>query len=488
MRGNKLKKFFSKFLIFNLLVIFVAFLIFNHYVVNEMAEYLIEKKEEDIIAQSQIIEREYQQFLRDGILNYEDLTSELDAMERFLNTKIGLATKDGGLFAASLSYSPEKVNKYFTNEDLTLVYDGSIVIKKSNNFIKEDNNFLIIGYPLSFYEKTHFALIMDSSLLEIENTISKIKSVGLYSVLFVGVMIFLINFYTIRRLRDSINKINKGIVKITEGNFEENIDLYRDDALEGLARSYNSMTKDLKKYEEMRKNFFSNLSHDMRTPLTSIMGFVQGIKDGTIKEEDRDKYLDIVLDESKRLIKMTNDVLDLSNIQAGGMKFNMAPFDLNGTILNVLESLEQRIIEKEIDLQLSLQEGMRNAYGDELKIQRVVYNLVDNALKFSSRKGIIILKTSVKEDLIFFEIANFGEIISMEELPLVFTRFAKLDQSRGKEKMGSGLGLSISKEILKGHDQDIYVESSKERGVVFTFSLEQCKKRIDLKGEEDVRN
>ncbi len=488
MRGNKLKKFFSKFLIINLLMIFLAFWLFNQYIVTEMADYLVEKKEEEIISQSQIIEREYQKILSDGILKYEDLTSELDAMEKFSKTKIGFATKSGGLFAASQNYAPEKVSKYFTLEDLNQVYQGKIIIKKSNSFLSEDENFLVVGYPLSFYDKTHFALIMDASLPEIENTISKINSISLYAVIFTGLLVFFINFYSIKRLSDSINKINKGILKITEGNFEETINLYRDDALGDLARSYNSMTRDLKKYEEMRKNFFSNLSHDMRTPLTSIMGFVQGIKDGTIKEEDRNKYLDIVLDESKRLIKMTNDVLDLSNIQTGGMKFNMEAFDLNGTLLNVLESLEQRIIKKEIDLQLSLQEGMPNAYGDELKIQRVVYNLVDNALKFSLEKGRILVRTYTDKDLIFFEITNFGEIITMDELPLVFNRFAKLDQSRGKEKMGSGLGLSITKEILKGHGQDIYVESSEETGVVFTFSLDQCKKNSALKGEENVGN
>ncbi len=483
MRGNKLKRFFSKFLTLNLLIIFLAFWVFNHYIVNEMAEYLIEKKEEDLISQSQIVERKYQKFLSDGVLRYEDLTSELDAMERFLNTKIGFSTRSGGLFAASLNYSPERIEKYFTNEDIANVYEGNIVIKKSKTFSDKGENFLVLGYPLSFYEKTHFALIMDASFPEIEATISKINSISIYAVLFIALVIFLVNFYSIRRLSDSINKINKGINEITKGNYEETINLYKNDALGDLARSYNSMTKDLKKYEEMRKNFVSNLSHDMRTPLTLITGFIQGIKDGTIKEEERDKYLDIVLDESKRLIKMTNDVLDLSNIQAGGMKFNMEPFDLNGTVLNVLESLEQRIIEKEIDLQVSLQEGMFYAYGDELKIQRVVYNLVDNALKFSHQNGTIILKTYTKNELIFFEIINFGEIINMEELPLVFNRFTKLDQSRGKEKMGSGLGLSIAKEILKGHGQDIYVESSQEKGVVFTFSLSQCKKRLILEGE-----
>ena len=486
MRGNKLKRFFSKFLILNLLIIFLAFWVFNHYIVNEMKEYLIEKKEEDLISQSQIIEREYNNFLSDGILEYEDLVAELNAMERLINTKISFTTRSGGVFAASSNYSLEKVNKYFSAADIANVYEGNIVIKKSKDFFDDGDNFLIIGYPLSFYERTHFALVMDASIPDIVATISKINSISFYSVLFVALIIFLVNFYSIKRLNDSINKINKGIKEITKGNYEETISLYKNDALGDLARSYNNMTKDLKKYEEMRKNFVSNLSHDMRTPLTSIMGFVQGIKDGTIKEEEREKYLDIVLDESKRLIKMTNDVLDLSNIQAGGMKFNMNAFDLNGTVLNVLESLEQRIIEKEIDLKLSLQEGMFSAYGDELKIQRVVYNLVENALKFSDPKGTIILKTFTKNELIFFEITNFGEIISMEELPLVFNRFTKLDQSRGKEKTGSGLGLSIAKEILKGHGQDIYVESSKKTGVVFTFSLAKCKKRIAEKGELNV--
>ena len=202
MRGNKLKRFFSKFLTLNLLIIFLAFWVFNHYIVNEMAEYLIEKKEEDLISQSQIVERKYQKFLSDGVLRYEDLTSELDAMERFLNTKIGFSTRSGGLFAASLNYSPERIEKYFTNEDIANVYEGNIVIKKSKTFSDKGENFLVLGYPLSFYEKTHFALIMDASFPEIEATISKINSISIYAVLFIALVIFLVNFYSIRKFND----------------------------------------------------------------------------------------------------------------------------------------------------------------------------------------------------------------------------------------------------------------------------------------------
>lgn len=474
-----MKKFFSKFIIINLIIIFFSFWFFNQYIVNEMTNYLMEKKEETLINQSQLIGREYHKFLNEGILKYEDLVAELNAMERFLDTKIGIVSRSGELFTASSNFEPLKASKYFTEEDLAKVFEGNIIIKKSSPFSKKGNNIMLSAYPLTFYDKTHFALIMDASLPDIENAVKKINSISIIAVLFLTGIFFLVNLIIVKGLQDSIEKINKGIKEITKGNFEETVSLYRDDALGGLARSYNSMTADLKKYEEMRKNFISNLSHDMRTPLTSITGFVQGIKDGTIAEKDRDKYLDIVLDESKRLIKMTNDILDLSNIQAGGMTFNMEKFDLNGTILNVLESLERNILDKEIDLSLNLQEGMPDAWGDELKIQRVVYNLVHNAIKFSHHEGKIIINTYCKNHKIYFSIANFGEIISLDGLPKVFNRFTKLDESRGKEKMGSGLGLSIVKEILKGHDEDIYVESSEKTGVIFTFSL---------KGEEDVRN
>lgn len=474
-----MKKFFSKFIVINLIIIFFSFWFFNQFIVNEMTGYLIEKKEENLISQSQLIEREYYKFLDQGILKYEDLLSELNAMERFLDTRIGIVNRSGELFAASANFDENGMGKHFKEEDLSRVYEGNILIKKNINFSKTSNNFMFLAYPLTFYEKTHFALIMDASLPEIENAVRKVNSISLIAVFLLTSLFFIINLIIVKGLNDSVEEINRGIKEITKGNFEETINLYRDDSLGGLARSYNSMTADLKKYEEMRKNFISNLSHDMRTPLTSIMGFVQGIKDGTIAEEDRNKYLDIVLEESRRLIKMTNDILDLSNIQSGGLTFDMEYFDLNGTILNVLESLERNILDKEIDLSLDLQEGMTDAWGDELKIQRVIYNLVDNAIKFSYQEGKISIRTYEKNEKIYFAIANFGQIISLDGLPKVFNRFTKLDESRGQEKMGSGLGLSIVKEILKGHHEDIYVESSQEKGVVFTFSL---------KGGEDVRN
>ena len=468
-----MRKIFVKSLLINISLLLIAFWAFNTYMIDEITDYLIQQKEDSLITQSQMIERSYYGYLSDGVVNYEKLSAELNATERFLDTKIAFFDRNGVLFIATNGYRTDSRSPAYaiTQADLDRVFEGKILIKRSLDIPQDGQNFLVVLYPVKYFDNIHFALLMEASLPEIERTISEIRRITFFALLVFGVFVFFMNFFSIRRLTNNINEINRGILEITKGNYEESVNLYRRDELGDLARNYNSMIRDLKKYEEMRKNFVSNISHDMRTPLTTITGFVQGIKDGTIPREDEEKYLDLVLEEAKRLIRMTNDILDLSNVQAGGMQYRMAPFDLNGIVLNVLESNEKRILDKELELSVDLQERMPNALGDEARIQRVIYNLVDNAIKFSDLKGRVTIRTWFDQKLLYFSIENFGEIISMEDLPLVFNRFTKLDPSRGKNKSGSGLGLSISKEIMKGHQQDIYVESSPENGVRFTISL-----------------
>jgi signal transduction histidine kinase len=217
--------------------------------------------------------------------------------------------------------------------------------------------------------------------------------------------------------------------------------------------------------------FISSLSHDLRTPLTTIKGYTQGMLDGTIEADKQERYLKIVLNESDRLIKMINDLLDLSKMESGALVLNKTDFDINEMILNVLDNFEQKIIGKRVKLTIDLSKDKVLAHGDYTSIHRVIYNLLDNATKFVEEEGAISIRTELRADKLYVGISNSGRVLSQKELELIWDRFTKLDKSRGLEKKSSGLGLSIVKEIIKAHHEKIDVFSNEDIGVAFIFTV-----------------
>jgi signal transduction histidine kinase len=231
------------------------------------------------------------------------------------------------------------------------------------------------------------------------------------------------------------------------------------------------MADELNRQENTKRMFISSLSHDLRTPLTNIKGYTRGMLDGTIEGDKQERYLKIVLSESDRLIKMINDLLDLSKMESGALVLNKTDFDLSEMILNVLDSFEQIIVEKKVRLTVDLSHERILAHGDVASMQRVVFNLMDNATKFVEEGGSISVRTELKEDKYYVGISNTGRVLTDGELKVIWDRFSKLDKSRGLEKKSSGLGLSIVKEIVKAHHEQIEVYSNEDVGVAFIFSV-----------------
>lgn len=218
----------------------------------------------------------------------------------------------------------------------------------------------------------------------------------------------------------------------------------------------------------------SNVSHDLRSPMTSISAYINGILDGTIPEDRWTHYLGVVSDETKRMIKLINNVLDLSRIQSGKYELKIEKVDLNSIILSMVDSYEQKIHDKNIRIDLNFVEGY-NVFCDEILISRVVSNLIDNAIKFSAYGSKITIQTNFKKPKINFSITNSGSYIEPDKLKFIWGRFNKLDDSRNLDKNSSGIGLAIVKEIMASHDEPIYVYSDENEGTCFKFSLQASK-------------
>ena len=273
-----------------------------------------------------------------------------------------------------------------------------------------------------------------------------------------------------------IRKITKAADEYAAGNFEKKIDVHSNDEIGYLAASLNYMANELNTLEDDQKKFVSNVSHDFRSPLTSIKGYVEAMLDGTIPVEMQDKYLNIILFETERLNKLTKSLLELNKFGSHGTMLDITDFDINHTIRMTVQTFEGRCMEKRITFNLILTGEKLFVSADMSKIEQVLYNLIDNAIKFSHTDSAITIETTEKNDKIFVSVKDTGIGIPGDSIKKIWERFYKTDLSRGKDKKGTGLGLSIVKEIVQAHGENINCISTEGVGTEFIFTLPLAKK------------
>jgi signal transduction histidine kinase len=268
-----------------------------------------------------------------------------------------------------------------------------------------------------------------------------------------------------------IRRITRVADDYARGDFTPRIEVNSNDEIGYLAASLNYMAAELDSLEEDQRKFISNVSHDFRSPLTSIKGYVEAILDGTIPYEMQDKYLNIILNETGRLTKLTSSLLELNNYDSRHSIMEIAPFDLNAIIKNTAASFEGTCSAKHLTIELILTDTQMVVQANEGKIQQVLYNLLDNAIKFSPEDSVITIETTQRSDKVFVSVKDRGIGISRDNINKIWERFYKIDSSRGKDKKGTGLGLSIVKEIILAHNENINVISTEGVGTEFIFTL-----------------
>lgn len=280
----------------------------------------------------------------------------------------------------------------------------------------------------------------------------------------------LLAFLVARGQTHPIRIIDNTVKEYSTGNFSSKIDLHCGGELEQLADSINRMATELSELEDSRRSFVANVSHELRSPMTSIKGYIQAIQDGTIPAEDQGKYLQVVLDETNRLTNLVRDLLDLSRLESGKFPMDIAPFDANEMMRRILIGFEQRIDEKHIDVRIEFADDPCRALGDVSRINQVVSNFIDNAVKFmTGEASVLTLRTVCRDRTVRFEVEDNGPGIDAADQPHITERFYKADKAH-TAGMGTGLGLSICRNILAQHGSGIEIESVPGR-TVFAFAL-----------------
>ena len=297
--------------------------------------------------------------------------------------------------------------------------------------------------------------------------------VGLFfmTALVVLMISFMASSVTTMRQIQPIREMAAATRQYAEGNFDIRMNDYgRDDEIGELAASFNNMAESLQQTERQRREFIANISHELKTPMTTIAGYTDGILDGTIPPENERQYLQIISNESRRLSRMVRRMLDVSQLQVMDPLRGGNHFDICESMRRVLISMEKKINDRHLDVDADIPEEPILVLGDNDMITQVIYNLLENAAKFAREGSTLYLGVTTIDGKARVTVRNVGDTIPAEELPLLFERFHKSDKSRSEDKDGVGLGLYIVKTILEQHRETIRVTS--ENGVTaFTFSL-----------------
>ncbi len=286
--------------------------------------------------------------------------------------------------------------------------------------------------------------------------------------LLLGAVLYLLYY---RRIKRDCDMINYAARSFARGDFKARIKIKSDDDVGRLSETFNTMANEIQKYEDTRQSFVANVSHELRSPLTSVQGFVQAILDGAIDEKDQQKYLEIVLGETKRMSSLIGDLLDLSKIESGQFPMNVTDFDIAELMRTILINFMTKIEDKHINVTANIPEDKVNVLADVSRISQVLTNLIDNAVKFCDENGSLKIWTYESDGRIHINISNSGTVISEDDIPHVFDRFFKADKSHNRKAGGTGIGLSIVKNIIQQHGEKIWVNSHPGVGTVFTFTL-----------------
>ena len=275
-------------------------------------------------------------------------------------------------------------------------------------------------------------------------------------------------------VHNPLREITRGVGEFANGNLAYKIPASSEDEIGYLANSLNYMAEKLNRNGEYQRQFISNISHDFRSPLTSIKGYVDAMLDGVIPADSQEKYLKIIAYEAGRLEKLTEGLLTLNELDIHKRLLKIETFDINEVIKHTAAAFEGDCTKRKIVLELVLSGRDLYARADMEQIQQVLYNLLNNAVKFSSNDSTIIIETTEKNDKIFVSVTDQGFGSPIQSLHRICERFYKTDISRGKDQTGTGLGLSIVKEIINAHGQNINVISTEGVGTEFIFTLEKA--------------
>ena len=478
------KSVFAKYIISFMLIIFISFALLVSIITGMVNSYAVTAKQEllsktahgaaDFLSDRTDIPEQnaFEQLLLAEREDVDHMLSAFAALDKDLS--ILLVNDDGDVLrmisaAGMITQNKGKIPAHIMNEVNNLVEFSEF--EELEGVFEEPH--LLYAAPV-FTESGHvcgtvFACASSArqdALLDV--MIKTILISSLWVMLAALIVVYIVTERVIGPLKDMSHMASE----FAAGNYDARVPVRGRDEVAALAVAFNDMADSIARLELMRNTFVANVSHDLRTPMTTISGFIDNILSGAIPPEKHAHYLEVIRAEVARLARLVASLLDISRIQAGDRKFDKKPFDVCEMARRILFSFEAKINAKRLEVEFECDEDRMLAMADHDAIYQILYNICDNAVKFSREGGLLrVSLTATKDDRVQVSVYNEGEGIAAEDVPFVFERFYKGDKSRGLDKSGVGLGLFISKTIMDAHQEKIWVRSEQGHFCEFNFTL-----------------
>lgn len=463
------KSIFSQTFFYTICVVLFSFLVIGTLMYSMLGNYLLQSKENSLIEVAESLS-DFTVKLAKHNVSYpkENYQMNVDALSVSSESLIVVLDAYGKVVVTTSGYESINIRKeYYEN-----VINGQSV-RFTDTFGGVFNaTTLTVGLPIQHENAILGAVFVSVPVPEINQVRYGIIQIFFFSASLVLAVALVVMYTLSLRITRPLKALNNAARAIAQGHWEQRVVITEQNEIGELGDTFNKMADSIQQLENMRSSFVANISHDLRTPMTTITGFVEGILDGTIPPEKEKQYLSIVLDETKRLSRLVTDLLDLTKLEQGNFKLEKKEFDINEIIRLSVIKLEKRIMEKDIHLSIGFQTDNIRVSADRDAIQRVITNLMDNAIKFTDDGGFIDIRTGLTDkNKVFVSIQNSGIGIDEQDLKHIFDRFYKTDKSRSLDKNGTGLGLYIVKSIMMAHEENIWAESEPGEFTRFSFTL-----------------
>lgn len=468
------KTLYLKFVLAYLIFGAFGFIIITTFVPSMTQEHLVREKAEALYSEATLIANTYASGLYSNETTLETVKTQLDSLAVYLDSIIRIINPSGRLVLDTSSPINVEDVVIIDRFNPTIIRGSYYII--DNFFGNFDREVLSVIAPITSNYKVKGYVVIHCSMDSIRESSNSLLNISYITLCILFLLSLIILIFFTEMVYVPLRKITHATEQYASGNMDYEFQVESEDEIGYLAACLSYMASEIARSEDDQKKFVANVSHDFRSPLTSIRGYLEAMLDGTIPSEQYEKYLNIVLNETDRLTKLTNSLLTLNNLNTRGMLLDRTDFDINSVIRSTAAAFEGTCLNKTIAIEMVLTGDIMYVNADIGKIQQVLYNLIDNAIKFSHHDSVIRVETSEKKNKLFISVKDTGIGIPKEDLKLIWDRFYKSDLSRGKDKKGTGLGLSIVKEIITSHGEHINVISTPGVGSEFIFSLPKSDK------------
>ncbi len=443
-----------------MLGVLLSFLLNNYLIYNKQMEMLVKSTDISNLVKVFLVEK------RDP----GELVALLNLADKKLGTEIWVIDRTGGVIAASADQKMHE-GDLVEPSDITDLQQGKVSIRRGKSPVYNETVLWVI-VPVQDNGGVIGGVIMYSPILGITQTMIKVRNLFIYSavvsIMFSTVVVYFLSKYVTGPLQD-MNRVAK---QLACGNLTERVNIKQGDEIGDLGEAFNNMADQIEKQEKMRRDFVADVSHELRSPLTNVQGFIEAMIDGKDRtSEDRSRYLGILHKETLRLTRLVNDLLDLSRLESGILPIEKRPVDITEVIKNTITKLKPALQDKGVNVVEGGTDREIVVQANHDRVEQVMSNLLDNAVRYSPAGGNITVSVVEHLGMVEVTVVDEGEGIPAEELSLIWERFYKVDKARSRETGGTGLGLAIVRQIIESLGGEVKAASEVGRGTKIGFLL-----------------